>query len=64
MCYEFLPMRKTLKDEIEQHKERVSMSRQVKALILEVRNALTAHKRKHPEMEAQTPSKAHERLAG
>jgi hypothetical protein len=64
MCHEYLPMRKTLKDEIEQRKKRVSMSRQVKAWIVEARNALIANKHKHPEGEAQTPSKVRERLAG
>jgi hypothetical protein len=64
MCYEFLPMRKTLKDEIEQCKERVSMSRQVKAWIVEARSVLIANKRKHPEVEAQAPPRVRERLAG
>jgi hypothetical protein len=40
------------------------MTRQVKAWILEARNALTAHKREHPEVEAQSPSKVPERLVG
>jgi hypothetical protein len=64
MCYEFFPRNKAQKDEVEQRKESVSMSRQVNAWILEARNALTANKRKHPEMEAQTPSKVRQRLAG
>lgn len=64
MCYEFLPRKKSLKDEVEQRKERVSMSRRANAWILEARNALIANKRKHPDVEAQTPSKVRERLAG
>ena len=64
MCYAFLPRKKALKDEVEQRKERVSMSRRVNAWILEARNALTANKRKHPEVETQKPSRVRERLAG
>lgn len=64
MCYEFLPKKKALKDEVEQRKRRVAMSRRVNAWLLEARNALIAHKHKHPEVEAQTPSKVRERLAG
>jgi hypothetical protein len=64
MCYEFLPRKKVLKDEVEQRKERVAMSRRVKTWILEARNSLITNKRKQPEVEAQTPSKVRERLAG
>ncbi|MGB7933468.1 MAG: hypothetical protein WCH04_14805 [Gammaproteobacteria bacterium] len=64
MCYAFLSRKKALKDEVEQRKERVSMSRRVNAWILETRNAWIANKRKHPEVEVQTPSKVRERLAG
>ena len=64
MCYGILPRKQALKDENKQRKEYVSMSRQGKAWIVEARNAMTADKRKHPEVEAQTPSKERERLAG
>ncbi len=64
MCYAFLSRKKALKDEVEQRKERVSMSRRVNAWILETRNALIANKHKHPEVEAQTPSKVRDRLTG
>jgi hypothetical protein len=64
MCYEFLPRKNALTDEVEQRKERVSMSRRVNAWIVEARNALIANKRKPPEVETQTPSKVRERLAG
>ena len=64
MCYEFFPRKNALKDEVEQRKERVSMSRRVNAWIVEAKMALIAHKRKHPEVEVQTPSKVRERLAG
>jgi len=64
MCYEFFPRNKAQKNEVEQRKESVSMSRQVNAWILEAKMALITNKRKHPEMEAQTPSKVRERLAG
>ena len=64
MCYAFLPRKKALKDEVEQRKERVSMSKRVNAWILETRNALIVNKRKHPEVEAQTPPRVRERLAG
>jgi hypothetical protein len=64
MCYEFVPRKEALKDELKQRKERISMSRRVKAWILKARNALMANKRKHPEVETQTPSKVREWLAG
>ena len=64
MCYGILPRKQALTDENKQRKECVSMSRQVKAWIVEARNAMTADKRKHPEVEAQTPSTERERLAG
>ena len=64
MCYEFLPMKQSLKEENEQRKEGISMSRRVNAWIVEARNALTVHRRQHPEVEAQTLSKERKRLAG
>ena len=64
MCYEFFPRNKAQKNEVKQRKESVSMSRQVNEWILEAKMALITNKRKHPEMEAQTPSKVRERLAG
>jgi hypothetical protein len=64
MCYEFLPRKKVLKDDVEQRKERISMSKRFNAWILEVRSALMANRRTHPEGEAQTPSRVRERLAG
>jgi hypothetical protein len=64
MCYEFFPGKKSLKDEVEQRKERVSMSRRVNAWIVGAKMALIARRRKHPEVEAQTTSRVRERLAG
>ena len=64
MCYEFLPRKEVLKDEIEQRKERVSMSRQISAWISAARGALTARKGKHSEGKAEMPPKVRERLVG
>jgi hypothetical protein len=64
MCYELLPRKKVLTDEIEQRKEHLYISRWFNVWITEVRSALMASRRKHPGGEAQTPSRVRGRLAG
>ena len=63
MCYKLLPRKQALKDENKPRKEFVSVSKQGKAWIVKTRNAMTTHKPKHPEVEAQTPSKERERYS-
>jgi len=64
MCYEYSLRKKAVKEALGNHKEAVSMRKQVHSWLIEAKMALIARKPKHSHPSKETPFSVWERFTG